>query len=75
VASRKRFHHQYLPDEVSFEPGAFSAEEQQQLQQRGHVLKEMRSGYGNMQVVTWDKTTGKVAAASDPRGDGVGWVY
>jgi gamma-glutamyltranspeptidase / glutathione hydrolase len=75
VASRKRFHHQYLPDEVSFEPGAFDAEEQALLTQRGHVLKEMRSSYGNMQVITFDKTTGTVQAASDPRGEGVGWLY
>jgi len=28
-----------------------------------------------MQVVTWDYKTGKVEAASDPRGAGVGLVY
>lgn len=75
IASRPRFHHQYLPDEVNFEPDAFSADEQQKLQQLGHTLKETRDTYGNMEVVTWDKQTGKVEAASDPRGEGVGWVY
>lgn len=75
IAALPRFHHQYLPDEVSFEKGALSSEEQTALQQRGHHLSEMREGYGNMEVVTWDYTTGSVEAASDPRGEGVGWVY
>lgn len=75
VAALPRFHHQYLPDEVGFESGALTREEQDSLRQRGHDLKELRSTYGNMQVVTWDRATGKVAAASDPRGEGVGWVY
>jgi len=28
-----------------------------------------------MQVVTWDYASGKVDAASDPRGEGTGLVY
>lgn len=75
VATLPRFHHQYLPDEVSFESGALTAEEQAALKQRGHRLSEQRGSYGNMEVITWDKVTGKVEAASDPRGEGVGWVY
>jgi gamma-glutamyltranspeptidase len=31
--------------------------------------------WGNMQVITWDFGGGKVEAASDPRGEGVGLVY
>jgi gamma-glutamyltranspeptidase/glutathione hydrolase len=75
IASLKRFHHQYLPDEVSFEPGALSDSEQAALAQRGHKLSATRSEYGNMQAITWDYASGKVQAASDPRGEGVGWVY
>jgi len=75
IAARPRFHHQYMPDVVSFEPGALSADEQRALQQRGHVLNELHSPYGNLQVITWDKTTNTVQAASDPRGEGEGWIY
>lgn len=74
IASLKRFHHQYLPDVVTYESGALSDEELNSLKQRGDQLKESGS-YGNMQVVTWDYEHDKVVAASDPRGDGVGWVY
>jgi gamma-glutamyltranspeptidase len=39
------------------------------------VLKEGTRKWGNTQVVTWDYKSGKVEAASDPRGVGEGMVY
>jgi len=74
VVSARRYHHQYLPDVVTYEPGALSSEEVNSLKQRGDQLKEI-STYGNMEAVTWQYDGNKVEAASDPRGDGVGWVY
>jgi gamma-glutamyltranspeptidase/glutathione hydrolase len=71
----KRYHHQYLPDEVSYEEGALTEQEKQALESRGHTLNSSRRGYGNMNVVTWDYETGKVEAAADPRGGGEGRVY
>jgi gamma-glutamyltranspeptidase/glutathione hydrolase len=68
--SLPRFHHQYLPDSVQFEPAAFDESLQQQLRERGHTLKPLDSSYGNMQAIYWDKQTGKVTPASDPRGIG-----
>lgn len=65
-----RFHHQYLPDEVQFEPGAFSDKEQLALQSMGHTLQPLAQRYGNMQVVFWDRLHDRVEAASDPRGVG-----
>ncbi|MEM7282770.1 MAG: gamma-glutamyltransferase [Pseudomonadota bacterium] len=63
-----RFHHQYLPDEVFFEPGALSEEAQRELEAMGHVLRESSRLYGNMQVVIWDKQKGIVEVGIDPRG-------
>jgi len=72
-----RFHHQFLPDAVQYEPGAISEDETAQLKAMGHALKELRnpgSGepgrYGNMQAILWDLDANKVIAASDPRGEG-----
>ncbi len=65
-----RFHHQYLPDVVEYEPAAFDAAERRALEQGGYRLKAVRGGYGNMQIVEWHKKTGRVEAASDPRGEG-----
>jgi len=72
--SLPRFHHQYLPDIVAHEPRAFDDAETQTLEQRGYRLEAVRGGYGNMQVVTWYKKTGRVEAVSDPRGEGLAQV-
>lgn len=75
VVALRRYHHQYLPDVVTYESGALSDEEIKSLEQRGHRLSESPRSYGNMQVVTWNKNTGEVRAASDPRGKSVGQQY
>ena len=74
IVALPRLHHQYLPDVVQFEPGALTADEQAQLGAMGHALKPLTSTYGNLQAVTWDPASGKVEAASDPRGVGVARV-
>lgn len=74
IVSAPRFHHQYSPDVITYEPGAFTDAEKAALTARGH---ELRAGeqWGNMQVITWDYATGQVDAAADPRGNGEGLVY
>ena len=69
MASNPRFHHQYFPDRIMFEPAALTAEEEAALQDLGHNLARSRQlrGNGNLQIVTWDRRTGAVDAASDPR--------
>ena len=69
-----RFHHQYMPDQVMFEPGALTEEEKERLTKFGQNLRESRMP-GNAQIVTWDYKSGAVKAVSDPRGVGVGVVY
>lgn len=71
----KRFHHQYLPDVVNYEEGAFAEGDVAALTELGHTLKLSRRPFGNMNVVTWDAATGEVDAATDPRGEGEGRVY
>ena len=66
MTSVKRFHHQYLPDIIQHEKDAFSNSDIDKLRSIGHTLKEVRD-YGNMQVITIDKDTGKVETSSDPR--------
>jgi gamma-glutamyltranspeptidase/glutathione hydrolase len=74
IVKMPRFHHQYLPDRVQFEEGAFSPQQQQQLERLGHRLSLVENGFGNMQLVIWNKTDEKVSAASDPRGEGLSQV-
>ncbi len=71
---KARFHHQYLPDEVQYEPGAFTEKTRLFLEALGHRLRELDAPYGNMQAVAWDIPARRVTAASDPRGRGAVWV-
>ncbi len=65
--SRPRIHHQYLPDVISAEPGALDEVEAQALRDLGHTVNVGEREWGNMQAVMWDRRSGKVLAASDPR--------
>jgi len=67
-----RFHHQYLPDEISAEAGAFDAAEIAALQQRGHVVTVATRSWGNMYIASWDLRDGAVATGADPRWEGAG---
>jgi gamma-glutamyltranspeptidase/glutathione hydrolase len=69
-----RHHHQYLPDQIEFEPGALDAAEQAGLKALGHELRALTAPYGNMHAVWWDKNGNRLEAAADPRGVGSGEV-
>ncbi len=66
----KRYHLQYLPDTVQYEPDAFTLEQQKALRKMGYHLKALKQPYGDMQAVYWDTKNNKVLGASDPRGIG-----
>ena len=70
IVDGPRFHHQYLPDVVYYEPAAFDNRVISGLKNKGHQLKKADSTWGNMQVVIWDKNTRQMSAASDKRGVG-----
>ena len=74
VVGLRRYHHQYLPDRIEYEPGALSDTEQAALGQLGHTLKRIEDGYGNMQAVWWDRSGDRLEAAADPRGAGAASV-
>ena len=70
VVSLPRYHHQYVPDRIYFEPAAFDEATRKELESMGHELRESSRLYGNMNVVTWDYAGDEVRAASDPRNEG-----
>ena len=65
--SLPRFHHQYLPDQVSAERAAFTPEEIEALEAMGHTVEVRQRTWGNMHGVMWNRETGEVSGASDPR--------
>jgi gamma-glutamyltranspeptidase/glutathione hydrolase len=75
IVAAPRYHHQYYPDVIQYEPGAFTADQAKALSDRGHKLQLAGRQWGNLQVVLWDYASGSVEAASDPRGVGAGLVY
>ena len=62
-----RFHHQWLPDQIDYEPSAISENVRESLKQKGYTLKERKpSGRVEGILVNTDKT---YQAGADPRGD------
>ncbi len=70
MVSLGRFHHQYLPDKIIYEPGVIDEALAKKLTAMGHQLEERTSSYGNMHVVIANKKDKRVEAASDSRGEG-----
>ncbi len=68
LVGNPRYHHQYLPDVVSAEPGAFTRDEVKALEAMGHILSEGERRWGFMNAVDWNRTTGELRGGSDPRG-------
>ena len=69
ITANPRYHHQYLPDVVRAENATFSTDEQHALEQMGYKF-DIAPGpwsYGYMNVVSWDRASGAMHAASDPR--------
>ena len=70
MVNAPRLHHQYLPDTVQLEPGMLDGASRERLREMGHELDPKERGWGNMQAVVWERKTGVVEAASDPRAIG-----
>lgn len=77
VAALPRYHHQWLPDEISAETGALAVDTIKQLQAMGHKIElpgDSAEGgrgsshvWGNLQTVEWDRRSNVLSGGSDPR--------
>ena len=77
VAALPRYHHQWLPDAIEAESGAFDAGTIRQLQAMGHKIDlpgDSAAGgrgsshvWGNLQTVEWDRRSNTLQGGSDPR--------
>jgi len=67
IVGAPRYHHQWWPDRVEIEPGAFPPEWRLALEAKGHRVQIGTRRWGNMQAVFRPKR-GAATAASDPRG-------
>jgi len=77
VTALPRYHHQWMPDAISAERGAFSADTADGLRALGHTVilpgeqassaRRSSDVWGSLQAVSWDIAGNKVEAGSDPR--------
>jgi gamma-glutamyltranspeptidase / glutathione hydrolase len=70
VVGGPRFHHQYLPDRVLFEPPPFAMTPDwvEALRAMGHTVEQGPRAWGNMHAVFVDKRSATASAYNDPRG-------
>jgi gamma-glutamyltranspeptidase/glutathione hydrolase len=70
-----RIHHQWLPDEIVYEPYGMSADTFRALESRGHRLTAKPRYMGDAQGIMIEEGTGVRLGASDPRnfGEPVGY--
>lgn len=70
-----RFHHQWLPDEIVWEPGVVTPEVRAELEGYGHHFREKPSEIGDAQGVMIDPKDGARLGGADHRRGGVavGW--
>ncbi len=65
-----RIHHQWLPDEIVYEPYGLSVDTQRALQSRGHKLVDKPRYMGDAQGIMIEEKTGVRLGASDSRAEG-----
>ena len=69
AVSAPRIHHQWLPDEVRYDPYGMSPDTLALLTRMGHRMVAS-APWGNAMAVARDPATGQLTGAADPRGDG-----
>jgi gamma-glutamyltranspeptidase / glutathione hydrolase len=67
AVSAKRFHHQWLPDLIQYEPEAIDSATVLQLMEMGHKLKRIGKIGRVDAILFWPD--GKMEGGADPRGD------
>lgn len=68
-----RFHHQWMPDRIDHETGAFPEDVASALRRFGHLLRE-RPAIGNVAAIGIDPD-GAWTGVADPRGEGAAMGY
>jgi gamma-glutamyltranspeptidase/glutathione hydrolase len=70
-----RFHHQWMPDEIRWEPYGLNRDTRAVLEQRGYVFATRPSNMGDAEGIMIESETGMLLGASDPRSGGASVGY
>jgi gamma-glutamyltranspeptidase/glutathione hydrolase len=66
-----RFHHQWMPDEITWEPFGLNHDTRLALEKRGYTFAQKPRHLGDAEGIMIEKETGMRLGASDPRSCGV----
>jgi gamma-glutamyltranspeptidase/glutathione hydrolase len=66
-----RFHHQWMPDRIRWEPFGLNKDTRAALERRGHVFADKPGNMGDAEGIMIEPKTGIRLGASDPRLGGV----
>ena len=64
-----RFHHQWIPDVITFEPNGFSSSTLKKLKEKGYIISEKNNTIIGKVDAILKMTNGKLEAGADKRGD------
>lgn len=64
-----RFHHQWIPDVITFEPNGFSSSTLKKLKENGYIISEKNNTIIGKVDAILKMTNGKLEAGADKRGD------
>jgi gamma-glutamyltranspeptidase/glutathione hydrolase len=68
IAAMPRYHHQYLPDQISAEPGALSPATQAALEAMGYTISASAKPWTFfLHAVDWDRRDNSLRGGADPR--------
>jgi gamma-glutamyltranspeptidase/glutathione hydrolase len=70
-----RFHHQWMPDEIKWEPYGLNRDTKGLLEERGYVFAAKPSHMGDAEGIMIEAETGMRLGASDPRSGGASVGY
>jgi gamma-glutamyltranspeptidase/glutathione hydrolase len=73
AVNAKRFHHQWLPDDIMVEEGGFTPPTRQALETKGHIIREIPA-IGRVDAILI-KRGGILEGGADPRGDDTAMGY
>ena len=70
AADAPRFHHQWQPDKIWWEPFGLNADTRKILESRGHIFGDEPRQFGDIQAIAWDEEKKIWTGASDSRNGG-----
>lgn len=70
AADAPRFHHQWMPDKIWWEPFGISLDTRKALEAKGHIFGDEPRQFGDIQALAWDAERKVWTGASDSRNGG-----